>query len=105
LIEYRVNEAIADDQLALNFPEGTEVHNFVTGEIIIWGKAGPDKTFSNLMDADKYYQLENETGRKESSSKSRSALISLLANPIVWINAVGLGLITFLIAIRRRLRR
>lgn len=43
----RVNEALRDEELAVEFPEGAAVDDTRTGAVHIWGKKGPAYTFAS----------------------------------------------------------
>jgi len=104
VIDYEINEFIKDEDLEVQFPEGAQV-NDANGNIILWGKSGPEKTFQTYAS----FMKELYARARESQAPIRAPLQAEGRNRstsvIIIVNLILVGLLTVLFFIRWLLAR
>lgn len=105
VVEFEINSALTPELLQIQFPEGARV-NDANGQIHLWGKGQPEKSFTNFEDFMNHiyarareYQGANAAVPAAVPERGSERLWLLLANAII------IGGIVLLTIWRRRLSR
>lgn len=99
--DFSINEPIPQEELQVQFPEGSRVDDSINGAIHIWGKTRPEKTFTETAEFMKYLYAaakERQAGKDHGFLSSRESLLLVL-------NLVIIILLCVLLAWRRRISR
>jgi len=93
VLSLRLNEPVAEELFAINFPRGAKVRNGKSGEVYIWGENEPARTFANQ---DEFLQWERE---QMGYGPGRTLTGFVLANGAL------LTLVVAIVLVRRRYTR